>query len=84
MARASRTKLVLILVDRAYPTTLQVHKSLIIAKYSHPWPVRMYVISEPQTALGVAAWKFRLRRLGAMGRLCLEFVVTLNPAFRFE
>lgn len=53
--------------DIAHPTTVRVHRSMTVARYSHPWPVLRCVMSPTSLVQGTAAVKSRLIRSGLDG-----------------
>ncbi|AME28104.2 hypothetical protein AXG89_29990 (plasmid) [Burkholderia sp. PAMC 26561] len=63
------------LIDQ--PTTSRLNRSSTIARYSQPSSVQIYVMSEVKTWLGASVVKFLSSKLGAIGSLCFESVVTL-------
>src|SRR5437588_6271468 len=82
MFRASQTSLAGMLGAMAQPTTRRAYRSNTMAKYNHPVPVRMYVMSETYAMFGATGLNCLLSTLEATGKSCLLSVVWMN--FRFQ
>ena len=53
-----------------------------MARYSHPAPVRMYVMSDTYAMFGATGLNCRLSTLAATGKSCLLSVVRMNLRFQ--
>lgn len=72
------TNAVVIRASIACPTTSQVNKSLMPARYSQPSAVGTYVMSVTQVSFGRVAAKVCTNTLSATGSVCVESVVVVN------
>ena len=65
------------------PTTLREYRSSTTARYSQPWAVRIYVISDTHAQFGRATSNCRFSMFSATGSVCRLSVVETNLRFHF-